>query len=90
MSELPVVPKIPAVKVDQKFVQLWQLLFLEPLGVQRRYVPHFKGMIYGKMEQEAQGRESTFTFHHSLLKNAISEGKSAAVQFGLHLIVAKI
>ena len=41
------------------------------LGVQRRYVPHFKGLISGKVELEAQGRDSTFTFHHALLKKAI-------------------
>ena len=52
-------------------VALWQLVSLEPLGVQRRNVPHFKGLIYAKVELEAQGRNSTFTFHHALLKKAI-------------------
>ena len=41
------------------------------MGVQRRYVPHFKGLIYGKVEPEAQGRDSTFTFRHAQLKKAI-------------------
>ena len=27
--------------------QLWRLVFLEPLGVQRHIVPHFKGLISG-------------------------------------------
>ena len=52
-------------------VQIWRLVFLKPLGVQRRYVPYFKGIISGKVELEAQGRESTFTFCHALLKKAI-------------------
>ena len=53
---------------------------MEPLGVQRRYVHHFEGLISGKVELEAQGRDSTFTFHHALLKKAILEGKRAAIQ----------
>ena len=60
-------------------VQLWRLVFLEPLGVQRRYVPHFKGLISGKVELEAQGRDSTFTFHHALLKKAILLHKRAPI-----------
>ena len=44
---------------------------LEPLGVQRCNVPHFKGLIYAKLELEAQGRDSTFTICHPLLKKAI-------------------
>ena len=36
------------------------------LGVQRRYVPHFKGLISGKVELEAQGRDSSFTYCHAL------------------------
>ena len=47
------------------------MVFLEPLGVQRRYVPHFKGLIYAKVDLEAQGRGSTFTFCHAQLKTAI-------------------
>ena len=79
------VSKIPAVKVEQSkkssflvlkrtvfsIVQIWRLVFLEPLGVQRRYVPDFKGLIYVKVEPEAQGRDSTFTFCHAHLKKAI-------------------
>ena len=53
------------------FVQLRRLVFLEPLGVQRRYVPHLKGLISGKVDLEAQGRDSTFTFCHALWKKAI-------------------
>ena len=41
------------------------------MGVQRRYVPHLKGLIYGKVEPEAQGRDSTFTFRHAQWKKAI-------------------
>ena len=45
--------------------------FLEPLGVQRCYVPHLKGLISGNLELTAQGRDSTFTFRHAYLKQAI-------------------
>ena len=41
------------------------------MGVQRRYVPNFNGLIYGKVEPDAQGRDSTFTFRHAQLKKAI-------------------
>ena len=37
------------------------------MGVQRRHVTHFKGLIYAKVDLEAQGRDSTFTFCHALL-----------------------
>ena len=47
-------------------VQLWQLIFLEPLRVQRRYVPHFKGLISGNLEPTAQRCDSSFTFRHAL------------------------
>ena len=36
-------------------------------------VPHFKGLINAKVELEAQGRDSTFTICHPLLKKAILE-----------------
>ena len=49
-----------------------RLVFLDQLGVQKRNVPHFKGLIYAKVELEAQGRDSTFTICHALLKIAIS------------------
>ena len=52
-------------------VQLWWLVILEPVRVQRCYAPHFKGLIYGKVEPEAQGRDSTFTIRHAQLKKAI-------------------
>ena len=54
-------------------------MFLKPLGVQRRYVPHFKGLISAKVDLEAQGRDSTFTFCHAQLKKAILLHKRAAV-----------
>ena len=37
------------------------MAFLEPLGVQRRYVPYLKGPISGKVEPKDQGRGSTIT-----------------------------
>ena len=56
---------------DFSFFHLWRLVFFKPLGVQRRYVPHFEGLIYGKAELEAQGCDSTFTLCHALEKKAI-------------------
>ena len=38
---------------------------LEPLGVQRLYVPHLKGLISGKVELKGQGRGSTITLCHA-------------------------
>ena len=68
------VPKLQAVKVEiTKKVRLSKeiegfLIFstltahiLEPLGVQRRYVPHFKVLISGNLDFESLGRDSTLT-----------------------------
>ena len=57
--------------------QIWRLVFLEPLGVQRRYVAHFKVLIRGNLNFEGQKRDSTFTFLHTLLKTAILLHKMA-------------
>ena len=37
----------------------------------RCHVPHFKGLIYAKVDPEAQGRDSIFTICQALLKKAI-------------------
>ena len=66
--ELPLVPKIQAVKVLFFFFQLCRLVFLEPMGVQRHTVPHFKGLIELYLDLQAQGRDSIFTFCHAQLK----------------------
>ena len=50
---------------------------MEPLGVQRPYLPHLKGLISAKLGLEAQGRDSTFTFCHAHLKKAILHLKMA-------------
>ena len=50
---------------------------MEPLEVQRRYVPHFKGLISVKVDLEAQWRDSTFNLYHTLLKKAILHLKRA-------------
>ena len=47
------------------------------MGVQRRYVPHLKGLISAKVDLEAQGRASIFTFCHAHLKKAILHHKRA-------------
>ena len=52
-------------------VQLWRLVILEPVEVQRRCVPHFKGLISAKVNLEAQGCDSNFTFCHAHFKKAI-------------------
>ena len=92
------VPTIPAIKVEQSkkmsileikravfsIVQIWRLVFLEPLGVQRRHVPHFKGLIYAKAELEAQGTDTTFTICHTLLKKAILLFKMATLKWLLY------
>ena len=59
------------------------MVFLEPLGAQRRYAPHFKGLISVKVELEAQGHDSTFIFSHALLKKAILQYK---IEFGRRLL----
>ena len=47
------------------------MVILESMGVQRHYVPHLKGLLYGNMEPTAQGHNSTFTIRHAQLKKAI-------------------
>ena len=65
-------------KILERFADfLYKTAFLkskfkdDPVRVERHNVSHFKGMIYGKVEPEAQGRDSTFTFRQNLLKKAI-------------------
>ena len=52
---------------------------MEPLGVQRRYVPHLKGLIYGKVEPKDEGCGNTITLCHAQLKKAILHLKTAIV-----------
>ena len=56
---------------------MFRIVFLEPLGFQRHYVPHFKGLISGNLEPRAQGRDGTFTFCHALVEKAILHLKEA-------------
>jgi len=63
------------------------IVFLEPLGVGRHYVPHFKGLFSDKLEPRAQGRDRAFTFLYSLLKKAILEGKGLKVCIFVSTIV---
>ena len=58
-------------RIYKKFFQLWQLVFLEPLGVPECNVPHFKGLISANLNLIAQGHGGTFTFCHALFKKAI-------------------
>ena len=59
------------------FLIVRQLVPLEPLEVQRRNVPHSKGLIYAKVELEAQGCDSTFTICQALVKKAVLHCKRA-------------
>ena len=71
-------------------VQIWWPVFLEPFGVKRRNVPHFKGLIYAKVELEAQGHDSTFTICHAPLKKAILHYKRALASFVLSSTVHSV
>ena len=63
------------------------MVFLEPPGAQRRHVPHFEGLIYAKVDIEAQGRDSNYTICHALLKKTILHLKRGFVPFQLHTTV---
>ena len=76
VSELPLDPKIQAVKVERRksksaskdfLTQIDVLFILSFLTVRERNVPHFKGLIISDLSPRAQGRDSTFTFCHALL-----------------------
>ena len=41
------------------------------MGVQRHNVLHFKGLIVLYLDDQAQGRDTTFIMGHALLKKAI-------------------
>ena len=84
MSELPLVTKWPAIKVGRMkktsvlllkrmfflFCQLWRLAILEPVGVQRHNVPHFKGLIVLYMDS----RSSRARQHFYLLPRPFGKG----------------
>ena len=66
------------------------MVLLEPLGVQRRHVRHFKGLIYAKVGLEVQGLDSSFTISYALVEKAILQLKSGFVQTHLHCIFLQI
>ena len=45
-------------------LQLWPLIFLQPLDLQECTVPHFKDLIYIWLEPEAQGCGMTFNMFY--------------------------
>ena len=53
------------------------------MGGQKHNVPHFKGLICAKVDLEAQGRESTFTFCYAQLKKAVLHHTRASGRFVL-------
>ena len=63
---------------------------MEPLGIQRPTVAHFKGLINAKVDLEAQGCDTTFIMGHAHLKKAIlyrEMAKGAAI-FSSHCMYA--
>ena len=63
------------------------LAILELVGVQRRNVPHFKGLIMFNLDFEAQVYGSTFTLCYGHLKKVILLYKIATVPSVLLLAV---
>ena len=68
-------------------VQIWRLVFLNPVGVQRRTVSHFKGLF-----KTFKMRYSTFLYSywiglHVHFKKAILHLKRATVWFSLSICV---
>ena len=51
------------------------MVFLEPPGVNGRYLFHFDGLISARVHLEAQGYGITFTLCHALLEKAILHHK---------------
>ena len=49
-------------------------------------MPHFKGIISGNLDIEAQGRDSTFTFCHAQMKKVILLHKMAIVCVHIQII----
>jgi hypothetical protein len=52
-------------------LKLWRLVTFEPLWVEQSYIPLLKGLMCGINASGAQGRDSTLSICHALLKNAI-------------------
>ena len=47
------------------------LVTFEPLDIQQSYIPLLKALMYGISVSGAQGRDSTLSICHGLLKNAV-------------------
>ena len=54
------------------------------------YVPHLKGLIYGKVEPKDEGCGSTITLCHAQLKKAILLLKTAIVRIFFRLTVHRM
>ena len=52
------------------------------MGFNRNNAPDFKGLFKLHLDFKSQGRDTTFTFGHALLKKAILKGKVAK---GVHI-----
>ncbi len=60
------------------------------MGIQRRNIPHFKGLIMLYLDSKVQGRDSTFTIHHAHLKKAILLHKMTRVPSDLNTAVSNL
>ena len=54
-----------------EMLKLWRLVTFEPLKVEQSYIPLLKALMYGISASGAQGRDSTLSICHALLKNAL-------------------
>ena len=61
-----------------------------PVRVQKRTVSHFKGLISANLSSRDEGRDSNFTFYHTLLKKAILHLKMATVPFFVNTAVCHV
>ena len=71
-------------------VQLWRLVFLNPVGVQRRTVSHFKGLFKTFKMRYSMFLYSNWIGLHVHFKKAILHLKRANMQFFLSICVTAV
>ena len=74
-------------RIFSPYFKIWWPASLEPMGHWRHYVSHFKGLISDQRPSDVQGRNTTFTLFHTLLKKAILHYKKAIVCSHLSMAV---
>ena len=77
-------------RIFSPYFKLWRPASLEPMGVRRHYVSHFKGLISDQRPSEVRGRDTTFTLFNALLKKAILHYKRAIICRVLSMAVCSI